>query len=505
MMERIALLNLPSPPGMDVYRDTAGAYGTAQYVRRRDYGHSSNVFFPTFIPYLATRLQRESYRVTILDGQVEQCTLGGFAERVEREHPGVVVAMLSLPSIWGDCSILMEVKRRLPRTVLIGIGPASIPLARDVLEKSGVDLLVKGTYPFYHAPILEVLRGLETKPLSQARQVAGAIFLDEAKSGRPLVDLPARADDGDGSLDDLDLEVYRQIPTAKYRIAAMGPNGRLTNYFPLLGGKGCPFGCMYCPYPPGYGRRLVLKSPSFVADEMEFLHENFGVNAFLFRDQLFTANRQRVETLCDSILAKRLDVHWAVEARVDEVSRPLLNRMHSAGCIRIQYGVETGDAALLQEIGKPGLAMERIREGFDSTVGEGIFAVAFVLFGLPGENLAAANRTIDFVLHLNCDNVLCSVVTPYPGTKLFDMARENQLILTYDWSRYTSRHVVMRTKELSGEDLSRVRGRFMRLFRAKQVFRMLRHFSRRDGSAISWRGAAYRLRMTKEHLLGRRA
>ena len=291
----------------------------------------------------------------------------------------------------------------------------------------------------------------------------------------------------------------------KYRLAAMGPRGRLTHYFPILGGKGCPFGCIYCPYPPGYGKRLILKSPDRVVDEMEFLNRNFGIQAFLFRDQLFTANSHRVETLCDTILARGLDVSWAVEARIDEVSPLMLNRMRRAGCIRIQYGVETGDPALLEKVGKPGLDLARIQEGFDHTVQEGIFAVAFVLFGLPGEDLAAAKKTIDFVLGLNCDNVLCSVVTPYPGTKLFDVAREKDLILSYDWRRYTSRHVVMRTEDLSGRDLERVRSRFMRRFRLKQVGRMFRPSPHRSDGALSWRGATYRLCMAKEQVFGRKA
>jgi radical SAM superfamily enzyme YgiQ (UPF0313 family) len=504
-MEKVAILNLPSPPGLDVYRDTAGAYGTAQSVRRREYGHSSNVFFPTFVPYLATKLKREGYQVTFVDGQAERCTLARFVARVEREAPEVVITMLSLPSLWGDCDVLMALRRKLPTTPLIGIGPVCVPLAREVLDRSGIDLLVKGAYPFYHAPILEFLRQLRTKSLQHAREVPGAIFSDETRSANRLVDLPVQADGRDESLDDLDVEVYRRLPMHKYRLAAMGPGGRLTNYFPILGGKGCPFCCMYCPYPPGYGKRLVLKSPSLVVNEMEFLHRNFGIDAFLFRDQLFTADRRRVETICHSMLARNLDVSWAVEARVDEVSRSMLNVMSRAGCIRIQYGVETGDAALLEKVGKPGLVMERIREGFEHTVREGIFAVAFVLFGLPGEDMAAAGRTIDFALRLNCDNVLCSVVTPYPGTKLFDLARQKRLILTYDWKRYTSRHIVMRTEELSARDLARVRARFMVLFRAKQVGRMLRRPRTRTGSALSWRGAAYRFRMAKEHCLGRRA
>jgi hypothetical protein len=500
-MERVLILNMPSPPGMDVYRDTAGAYGTAQYVWRREHGHSSNVFCPTFIPYLATRLQAEGYEVRVVDGQAERCSVDPFVARVEQEGPAVLVALLSLPSIWGDCEVMRELKRRLPANPLIGIGPICVPLAEEILGSSGVDLLVKGLYPFYHVPILEFLRQLRHKAVAEARQVPGAVFLDPSSSRPVTIDLPAQAD---GSLDDLDLETYRLLPMDKYRLAAMGPGGRLTTYFPILGGKGCPFGCMYCPYPAGYGKKLVLKSPAKVVEEMAFLQRNFGINGFLFRDQLFTANSRRVEALCDSIMARGLDVRWAAEARIDEVSQPLLARMRRAGCIRIQYGVETGDAALLEKVGKPGLVMDRIREGFDLTVQEGILAVAFVLFGLPGEDAAAARKTVDFVLRLNCDNVLCSVVTPYPGTNLFDVAKERQLILTTDWRRYTSRHVVMRTEQLSGEDLASIRSGFMRRFRLKQVGRMLRPSGRQRAASLSWHAAAYRLRMAREQVFGRK-
>lgn len=499
----IAILNLPSPPGMDVYRDTAGAYGTAQYVLRKDYGHSSNVFLPTFIPYLATNLLRNGYETKVLDGQAERLTLASFVAWVEQENPAVAIAILSLPSIWGDCCVLAQIKWTLPKTTLIGIGPVCTPLAGEILEKSGVDLLVKGEYPFYHTPILMFLQNLEKHSLHDATEIPGVIFTYKSKSQSQIVDIPPPKTHADGSLNDLDLEVYCKLPISKYKIEAMGLRGKRTNYFPILGGKGCPYRCTYCPYPLGYGTRLVLKSPIKVVDEMHFLQENFGVKAFIFRDQLFTASSSRVNSICDLITAKNLDVSWLVEARIDEVSQPMLRKMREAGCIRIQYGVETGDSTLLEEVGKPGLVIKTIREGFENTVAEGIFAVAFILLGLPGETRAAIRKTFDLVMRLDCDNILCSVVTPYPGTELFAMAREKQLILTYDWRRYTSRHIVMRTDELSGKELAKMRAMFMMSFRTKQLFRMLRNARSQNGGTLSWRGALYRLRMAGEHVCGR--
>jgi len=496
-MSLILIANLPSPPGMDVYRDTAGAYGTAQYVWRKGYGHSSNVFFPTFIPYLATALQRAGHQVMALDGQVLRCNLAGFLGRLEDIHPDLVVTMPSLPSIDGDCYLLSCIRELLPKTPIIALGPASAALAGQILSIGRVDMIIKGSYPFYHGPILEFLDRTRHSPIEA--QLPGTVVM--GPSGQ-IVETPAAPATERGNLDDLDLEVYRLLPVQKYRIAAMGPQGRLTNYFPIIGGKGCPFGCMYCPYPVGYGKRLVLKSPQMVVREMQFLNENFGIEAFLFRDQLFTANKARVEAICDLIISGGLDARWAVEARVDEVSPGMLARMKKAGCIRIQYGVETGDPQLLERVGKPGLSLAQISQGFEDTVREGILAVAFVVFGLPGEDWSAAEKTIDFVLKLNCDNVLCSVLTPYPGTPLFELAREKDLIVTYDWQKYTSRHVVMRTERLSAEQLQRLRANFVRLFRLKQLSSMIRR-DERAPCAITWRALAYRLQMAREHILGR--
>lgn len=208
--------------------------------------------------------------------------------------------------------------------------------------------------------------------------------------------------------------------------------------------------------------------------------------------------------ICDAIMSSGLQVNWAVEARVDEVSRPLLSWMRQAGCIRIAYGVERGDPGLLYKVAKPGLCRDVIDQAISDTVDEGIFAVAFVLLGLHAEDMASARRTIDYVLRLNCDNVLCSVATPYPGTGLFDQARERDLIVCYDWSRYTRRQVVMRTEHLTADQVDRLRSHMMRLFRLKQACMALRQWPAGQGGQISWRALSYMIPMAKEHIFGRR-
>lgn len=486
-MDNVLIVNLPSPPGMDVYRDTAGAYGTALYVRRRCYGHSSNVFFPTYVPYLATHLLRAGHRVQVIDAQADRLSVSSLIERIEQLDPICMITMLSLPSLYGDCQAINQIKCRLPRMPVIGLGPVCWLLAKEIMLESNADLLIRGQYPFYHGPILEFLQRFQIRTLSQAKQAAGGIIIED-RAGHVTVDLPSWPDCA-GPLDDIDLETYHLLPIRKYRIAAMGPAGSLTSLFPIIGGKGCPFCCAYCPYPVGYGKRLVLKSPAMIVKEMQFLKEEYGVNGYLFRDQLFTQDSARVMAICDGIISSGLQVNWAVEARVDEVSRLLLSRMRQAGCIRIAYGVESGDPGLLYKVAKPGLCRDVIDRAFSDTVDEGIFAVAFVLLGLPAEDMASARRSIDYIWRLNCDNVLCSVATPYPGTGLFDQARDRGLIVCYDWSRYTGREVVMRTEHLTADQVDGLRSHMMRLFRLKQACKALRQ--RPAGSEGGYHGGPW--------------
>jgi hypothetical protein len=176
-MARVLIANLPSPPGLDVYRDMAGAYGTALNVRRRDYGHSSNVFFPTFVPYLATALRKAGHEVQAIDGQVLRSTLPGFIDKVVKKAPDIIIAMPSLPSLVGDCHLLRLLKLSLPKASIIAIGPVANALPYDVLN-SGADLVVKGSYPFYHGPIIWFLEMLERFSIECAKDIPGAIYID---------------------------------------------------------------------------------------------------------------------------------------------------------------------------------------------------------------------------------------------------------------------------------------------------------------------------------------
>ena len=496
---KVLILNLPSPPGMDVNRDYSGGYGTAHLVNRKDYGHSSNIVFPVFMPYLATKIKSEGYELKILDAKANRLNSESTIREVKNEQPKFVISMLSLPSLYGDIHLLNKIKEKFPETFLIGVGAVCKFLAEEILENSKVDFLINGEYPFYSTPIIKLLHALEKESIPSVKNIPGLIYREKQKRKILIKKNPIQRSQIDESLDDLDVEIYSEFPLEKYKLWFFDSRGKPLNYFPILSGKGCPFTCIYCPYPIGFGKKIFYKSPANLVNEMEFLNKNFEIKAFVFRDQVFTADKERVEKICDLITERSLKIDWLFETRVDKISKNLLRKLKNAGCNRIHYGVETGDKDLLMSMGKPGVSVETILMTFRHTAEAGIYSMAHVIIGLPGENRETVQRTYDLLVAIQPDGVSWNIATPYPGTKLFEIAKEKSLILTYDWQRYNTCDIVMRTEELSARDLRDVARKLATRFRMRQIvmhgWRAMR--SRRELTYLVKRAAHEIRRVTK--------
>jgi len=154
----MTILNLPSPPGMDVERDFAGSFGTATPVRRAHYGHSHDVVFPVFMPYLATAVTRQGWSVRIVDGQAQRLTADAVVSSIVEQQPDFIVSLVSLPSVYGDLSLLGRIKRTLPDCIVVIVGAVAKTLASEVVQKETVDILAVGEYPRYAEPVIELAR-----------------------------------------------------------------------------------------------------------------------------------------------------------------------------------------------------------------------------------------------------------------------------------------------------------------------------------------------------------
>ncbi|MEA1864858.1 MAG: radical SAM protein, partial [Euryarchaeota archaeon] len=424
---KFTLLNLPNPPLRNIYRGFAGGFGTSGTI-------SSEVLLPTYLLYGASAIETSGCEYDLLDAQVMEYDSSQVVSAVRKAEPNVLITWLSLPSIYDDLGVLSEIRQVVaPETLIVALGAVCNVMPEEVLGAGCVDLAVAGSYPHYNL-ISNIVRTFSDNPIDEETfgMIGGAVY----RNGDDIVRSAVEPYDED--IDHLVLDVYHKIPVERYVSEFGMADGGTVGCIPIVTAVGCPHSCIYCPYPVGYGRKVQMKSIENIIDEIVFLKEGFGIGGFLFRDQNFTRSRKRVLSFCDAVVDHGLDVRWLIESRVDQVTEELLLRMREAGCFRIHYGVETGEPEMLEKTGKPGVGIEDVKRAFKTTKDAGIFTVAHMIIGLPGESKETLEHTFNILREINPDNVSLNVLTPYPGTKLFDMAMEQGWIRSEDWSLYNS-------------------------------------------------------------------
>lgn len=438
------LLNLPDPPGIHVFRFHSAGFGSSFVMPHKN--HRYDVYPPIYEAYAAAVLENEGHKVSVLDSQSPNLPLKQILTEIERQNPEVIVSRICLPSFDHDLDLLRQIKRAFPDILFVGWGGMCKVFPQEVLEKSTLDMVIRAVE--LESSLPEVVSAVEN---GRTKDIAGVSITKDGKivhgPDRPFVK----------NLDAIPLPAYHLLDMKKYvaqesRYVYGGSEDKFIPFFSVSGSRGCSFNCMYCPYPVTYGPWRG-RSPNKLVDEIEILAENYGINTIWFHDQTFSMNLKRTEALCDEIVTRGLDIHWATETRIDRLNPAILQKMRDSGCSRLEIGVETGDPYLLKTIGKRGLTTEKIERTVQAIKDKEIIVEANLLVGLPGESWTSIENTVKLMKRVKPDIVTAMVVTPYPGTPLFRMAEENGWLLTKDWEKYTLFNPVLSYPEFTNKDI----------------------------------------------------
>jgi len=145
------------------------------------------------------------------------------------------------------------------------------------------------------------------------------------------------------------------------------------------------------------GAKVRYRDPVKVVDEMESLAA-YGFNQINLADDLFTANAGHCTAVCDEIMKRGLTVKWTSFARVDTVSLTVLEKMKTAGCTAVSFGVETGSPTILKTIRK-GITLDQVIAAVNLCTRAGLQPYASFILGLPGETEQTLQETL--VIDLN--------------------------------------------------------------------------------------------------------
>jgi len=422
-------------------------------------GTLQNTLPPLGILSIAAYLEERGYRVKVIDIHVEGLSEAEFLQRLQADPPDVVGLSVLTPMAVPTWRIARLVKQHFPDCQVICGGVHAEIQTREMLRCGAVDAVVRGDG---EEATLEIVEG---RPYSE---ILGLSY----RLGSRLVHNPPRPVEMD--LDQYPFPAYHLVPMDKY-FPAIGTYKNLPAINMLMA-RGCPGKCTFCN---SANTTLRTRSATRVVEEIIYLNRQFGIRQVQFYDDTFTVMRKNVEDFCRLMIERKVPVTWSAYARADCFNDSLAGLMKAAGCHQVLIGVETGDERIARNIGKP-IAHQRTLETVRIAHAHGLDVRASFIIGNVGETQETLERSLEFALELDADLVQWSVNTPYPGTELFEWAKQRGVLKTEEWSEYDLSRLLIELDHLTEEDIFEFERRAMRAcyLRPKAIWRRLRRITR---------------------------
>jgi radical SAM superfamily enzyme YgiQ (UPF0313 family) len=233
-------------------------------------------------------------------------------------------------------------------------------------------------------------------------------------------------------LDALPFPWWEALGGARRRWHLPFAGGPVGGSLPVLASRSCPEFCTYCPH--RIQSRYRSRSVTNILDELSYLDDERGSVHVVFRDPLFSQDRDRVLALCDGIRTRGLTHTFECETRLDRLDVELLTTMHAAGLRAMSFGVEAVSAATLKQVGRRPIPEAHQRAVLGRCRELGIDTAAFYVLGFLDDTRESINATIDYSIALGSTVAQFKLLTPYPGTPLY--ARMRPLITERDWQQF---------------------------------------------------------------------
>jgi anaerobic magnesium-protoporphyrin IX monomethyl ester cyclase len=389
--------------------------------------------------YLAAILEKNNYKVDVIDCQVLELSSEEFKTEISKRQPDIVGVTSSTLTYQSGLKLVKIAKEACPNCITV-VGGSHVTFWDDkaLQECSELDIVVRREG---ENTMLELVQRIEAE--ESYDDILGITCRKEGK----IIRTPDRP-----YIEDLD-----SLPFPARHLWQMEKFRKLEDVLYLTTSRGCVYWCEFCTTVRMHGRKYRMRSPKNVVDELEFLNKTYGCSKFTFCDDAFTVDQPRTEELCSEILRRGLKIQWNCGTRVDMITKELLAKMKQAGCITVWFGVESGTQQVLDAM-KKGISPELTIKVLGWVRELGLKPVPNVILGFPGETKKSAWKTIKFVEKISPDDVgFYNVATPFPGTPMYDLVKDKGWLRVTDFDLYDTTHPTFETPQLSMKDLGKLR------------------------------------------------
>ena len=382
--------------------------------------------FPTSIGFLAGYLREyNDFTPEIIDEHIRPLSDQQLKEALDRLEVGIVGLSCMTLTISRGFELAQKIKEMRPDTIVImgGIHPTVMP--DYCFESEHVDIVVKGEGEQTLSELYELIKA--GKPYDD---VAGIAYRKDGKIvhnlGRPLI----------RNIDD--------IPEFPYDLFE-NDRDKYKDFGTMVTSRGCPYDCIFCSQRAISGKAFRYASIERSMSEIDKLINKYGVKTIWFNEDSFAINRRRVFEMCDAIIERGFhkQVEFIAELRADSTDRTLLERMYEAGFTMLACGAETGSERLMRVINKKE-TVEQNNEFIRLASEIGIHVSTTYIFGFPTETKEERRETFKLSQQLPLDNVRFNTAIPYPGTYIYELAKqEGRLNVLDEWKNFNVQYYAM--------------------------------------------------------------
>ncbi len=351
-------------------------------------------------------------KAEIIDEHIEPLSKELLDKALEGVSPPYIFGISTLTACaQRSYSISREIKNRYPdsKVVLGGIHPTVLP--DEVLGVDTVDFAVRGEA---EKILLELYDAIKNN--KDYSKIKGLSYKNGGKlAHNPPAELPA--------LDD--------FPPFPYHLFK-NDRGKY-NFGFIASSRGCPYDCIFCSQRVISGQKFRYVPEEMVIGEIDELINKHGQTHINFVDDNFTANKQRIFRLCELMIKNGFHekATFDCQTRADAVNDEILALLKKAGFRVINYGLETASERLMVMLNKKETVADNIA-AVKLAKKHGLRVSGTFIFGLPTETKEERRQAYELAKKLDLDYVRFNNATPYPGTRLYEMAKEEGRLFVDD-------------------------------------------------------------------------
>ena len=391
---------------------------------------ATGVLFPPLgLLYVAAYAEKEGHQVVVRDLAVRR-------KKEEIDFKKFDLVGISTDTTRHRQALRLAKKAKANGCTVVMGGPHPGYVDEEILSTKRVDFIVRGEGEVTFSKLVAALE----KRNGQFDSIQGISFFSNGE----LVRTPPRPFIED--LDSLPFPARHLIHIDDYQRTKIG--GRPIT--PMITSRGCPYQCVFCASSHFWGRRMRVRSVASVLRELEEVYHRYRFNAVAFVDDTFNLIPKRVIEICHGIVEKKLDLWWWCLSRIDLLLRneEMVKEMVGAGAKSVFIGVESSSPRTLEELRK-GFHVEETVRTVEMLKQNGLEIHASYILGGLHDTVKTIHDTIRFAKRLDTNVAQFAILTPYPGTAIYQQVKDRIFKWRSPWSFFDMQHLVFKHDHLS--------------------------------------------------------